>query len=222
LPSSARGRTLNLRRSPISDDIKAENRNINALAIKDGFPRGYDLVTESCGAIEVLRQIRDFEKRQRLVREAEPLLTVAKKRASEFARALTDLDPLARKVLLATDSVATENFIAALAQNVRTIQEIAEETLESLGVATVGRPGEPRIKVALADLNSLFRAQFQEADVFRSDASAPHGYAGKFFQFAIKLFKMLEIVRTPEATGKQIQLAIKSVNAKAKRTSKIK
>jgi hypothetical protein len=194
--------------SPAGADQKTVDDKINALAIEVGFPKGFDLVFDSVGAIDVLRQVRDLEKLQSLVRQVQPLLAAVSSRALEFTGALNALDLKARAALAATDPSADGNFIDHLIRNAEQIQDIAGSALASLKVEGVGRPAEPRIKSALAILYSLYRDHCPGSHAFKSNASAPHGYEGDFFKFACQLFAILEIVRTPQAIGKQIQLAI--------------
>jgi hypothetical protein len=200
--------------SLVSVDQQAENDKIHALAIRVGFPKNFDLVFDSVGAIDALRQVRDFEKLQGFVRQTQPLLAAVSSRALEFTTALNALDPKARAALTATDPAAAGTFIDDLIRKTEQIQDITEAALASLKVEGVGRPGEPRIKTALAILYSLYCEHCPGGHAFKSNASAPQGYEGNFFKFACKLFAILEIVRTPEAIGKQIQLAISQGIAK--------
>jgi hypothetical protein len=204
--------TLNpLHHSPTPIDQAVENEKIKELAITFGFPKDFDLILDSCGAIDVLKQVRNSENRQRHTRQAKPCLGALNTRALAFLDALTDLDRPARDALMATEPTATPGFIERLLLDTEQIQDIAEAALSSLDADGVGRPGEPKIKTALMILYPIYCEQFHDNHAFKSSPSAADGYEGKFFGFVCQLFDLLGIVRSHSAIGKQIQLAIQII-----------
>lgn len=204
--------TLNqLHHSPGPIDQAAENAKLSALAIKFGFPTDFDLIIDSCGAIDVLRQVRNFEKIQWYARKAKPRLLALSTRALALFDALTDLDTPTREALTATEPTMTPNLFERLLLDTEQIQDIADAALKSLEADGVGRPGEPKIKSALTILYPIYCEQCHDIHAFKSSPSAPDGYEGKFFEFVCQLFELLGIARSPSAIGKQIALAIQMI-----------
>lgn len=199
-------------RNSATEGQEAENAKIHALASKFGFPERTDMILDSDGAIDVLRQVREFERLQSYVRQAQPLLKALSTRAIAFMSALESLNSQARKALMATEPTATDAFIQTLLHDTEQIEDIAEAALASLKAEGVGRPGEPRLKSALLTLYSLYCLQCQDPEPFKSNPSVPKGYEGKFFDFACQLFGVIGIKRSASAIGKQIQEAIQGAD----------
>ena len=169
-----------------------------------GFP-GTDSILSSTlrGAIEALQQISDFESFLADVRHSKPKL---KQLRSSAAQALPGLSYFNLQRIL---NMQFSGVVRQTTTSVEDLREAIDSALDQLSDSQPGRPAEPRLRSAVLQLHALYRELHPDDRGITYQPTHDERYSGTFFCLLRDLCALIGIKRSPEAIGKQIELALK-------------